>query len=280
MDISVDSLRKTVREQTRMHNQIQNQIPVPGRNLHWSGLARKPFASPLGRTGGYPMTPDRDLSGGGSIPMTPISGRKDSQKQEESQGHSQGRMFSQVGMGYRSPGFLSGTTPTYSGNRSFDSGSGSQNIGIQSSPAGAGTGTGTGSATANRAPRRSAYMTQPSPLGKKLNYGSTDRNNNSATKEIIDPRSSLPFNSVKQNNSSEFYNPVDGFSSPHNSRIFDREHETVQRNNATNRDLSQSQISAIEEQLNAQQNILEVAEASVMALEERLTNLKGLRGLL
>ena len=283
MDIGVDSLRRTVREQTRIQNQIQNQIPIPGRNPNLSGSARKTFASPLGRTGGYPMTPDRDLSGLGSVPMTPTSGRRDTQNRDESHEYSQGRNLSQSGMGYRSPGFRSGVTPTYSGQRSIDSGagagSGSQRIGVQSSPVETGTGVMV-TATANRAPRRSAYMAQPSPLGKKLNYDPTGKNNSSTIKGINDPRSSLPFNSMKQNNSSEFYSPVDGFSSPLQSKIFDRENETGQRNNDSNRDLSQSELSLMEEQLNAQQSILELAEASVKALEVRLSNLKKSRGML
>lgn len=284
MDIGVDSLRRKVREHVRMQNLIQNQVPVPGRgpqlNKALSGSARKAFASPLGRMGGHPMTPDGD-KGKETVPFTPTSDKKNSQGQGEGQGGVGSQSRSGVNMSYRSPGFRSGPAYTYKA----DGGAGTR-----SSPGPASLSSGVGSSTTNRAPRRSAYMTQASPLGKTLNSNLSSTDSKSISRGINDPRSSLPFNSVNRNSFSGFSSPVGGFSSPLPNRFLNERDETghtsnsIIRNgnidsNVNNNELSQSDIASYELQLNAQQNVLEMAEASVKALEERVRNLKQLRGL-
>ena len=306
MDIAVDSLRRQVREQNRQ-SLHQNQVQGPGqgavrgpfhRPVGSMGSAWKSFSSPLGSP--YPMTPGGNDTVG-SVPMTPTSESKDNGGVEGrtgtggSFGGSTGRPTPGPGgggMSYRSPGFASGPAYAYSGTSSGAGG------------AGGSSGVGAGSGSASKAPRRSAYMAQ-SPAGKMLPFGSNSASKSSGFGGL---RSGVSgggsgggdggVNGVGVGYSSfgsaskRSFSPLDAVSplptrSLEEEKIRARGSESIAGNRrsegsegeSNENELSPDEIASYEEQLNAQQNVLDIALASIAALEERVRHLRDQRGL-
>lgn len=235
MDIGVDSLRRQVREQTRK-NQPQSLSIVQQGRLGGTGSARKPFPPPAGPSTYYPSTPGTVRAPTESVPMTPTSDR----------GSNPTSAMKQVSMGYRSPGFGSGPVYAYSANKdSFGSPT------PQSVPG-----------SANR-PRRSAYMAQASPAGKTLSFGSVGNN------------VSLPYNSVGSGR--KFVGASLSSPMPAQNQMMQSLVQSQERLDkfAVQDESMDSQVHSLEGHLNVQQNVLEISDANLGALEERVSTMKG-----
>jgi hypothetical protein len=231
----VDALRRQVREQTRKNQPQSLSIAQQGR-LGGSGSARKAFPPPAAPGIYQPSTPGTESASSESVPMTPTSDR----------GSNQTSAMKAVSMGYRSPGFGSGPVYAYSANKdSFGSPAPSSVPG-----------------SANR-PRRSAYMAQASPAGKTLSFGSVSNN------------SSLPYNSVGSGR--KFMGASLSSPMPAQNQTMQSLVQAQERLGkfAVQDESMDSQVRSFEEHLNVQQNVLEISDANLGALEERISTMKG-----
>lgn len=235
MDIGVDSLRRQVREQTRKNQPTSLSLGQQGR-LGGSGSARKAFPPPAALSVYHPSTPGTGTRTSDSVPMTPTSDRKSDPTSA----------MKQASMGYRSPGFGSGPVYAYSANKDSFGSPVSHSAG--------------GSASR---PRRSAYMAQASPAGKTLSFGSISNN------------SSLPFNSVGSGR--KFVGASFSSPAPAHSPFVQSTVQTQEKLGkfAVQDDSVDSQVGSYETHLNVQQNVLEIADATLAALEERMRSMKG-----
>ena len=237
MDIGVDSLRKQVREQTRRNQPQSLSIAQQGR-LGGSGSARKAFLPSTALSAYHPSTPSTESAASESVPMTPTS--------ERGLGSNPTSAMKQASMGYKSPGFGSGPVYAYSANKDTFGSPAPNSV--------------PGSASR---PRRSAYMAQASPAGKTLSFGSVGNN------------ASLPYNSVGSGRKfmgTSFSSPM-----PSQNQTMQSLVQTQERLGkfAIQDDSMDSQVRSFEEHLNVQQNVLEISDANLGALEERVSTMKG-----
>ena len=106
-------------------------------------------------------------------------------------------------------------------------------------------------------------MAQASPAGKTLSFGSVGNN------------ASLPYNSVGSGRKfmgTSFSSPM-----PSQNQTMQSLVQTQERLGkfAIQDDSMDSQVRSFEEHLNVQQNVLEISDANLGALEERVSTMKG-----
>lgn len=106
-------------------------------------------------------------------------------------------------------------------------------------------------------------MAQASPAGKTLSFGSISNN------------SSLPFNSVGSGR--KFVGASFSSPAPAHSPFVQSTVQTQEKLGkfAVQDDSVDSQVGSYETHLNVQQNVLEIADATLAALEERMRSMKG-----
>ena len=280
----MDSLRKLVKEHSRQNlpqnqNLNQNQHTVQGMLglsssvIPNSGSARKAFPPPLGSIyrnqspmGEYSEHSEYLEYSESNAPTTPIMGRRSEVSSEAKQNT----------VGYRSPGFGSG--PSYAYGLTATSTSTSVPSTIQSMGG------------SSSKPRRSAYMAQASPAGRKLTFGQVGSGSGSGS---VQGPSNFNFNSTAVTVStggtgaakspfSRSFSTPSGFSSPIPSRNVVQQStvETPDRfDRSVDTGLSDADVSSYEAQLNAQQRVLEIAAASIVSLEDRIRCMREQKGM-
>lgn len=276
----MDSLRKLVKEHSRQNlpqnqNLNQNQHTVQGMLglsssvIPNSGSARKAFPAPLGSIyrNQSPMGKYSEHSES-IVPTTPIMGRRSEVSSEAKQNT----------VGYRSPGFGSGPSYAYGLTATSTSTSTSVPSTIQSMGG------------SSSKPRRSAYMAQASPAGRKLTFGQVGSGSGSGS---VQGPSNFNSNSTAVTVStggtgaakspfSRSFSTPSGFSSPIPSRNVSQQStiETPDRfDRSVDTGLSDADVSSYEAQLNAQQRVLEIAAASIVSLEDRIRFMREQKGM-